>query len=53
MDENKDKIRGVLKGRLPSEKDLKKEIANTFGLVLKTLSFLLFGFTHVLGNCST
>nr|CAD1836552.1 unnamed protein product [Ananas comosus var. bracteatus] len=25
------KIRGVLKGRLPSEKDLKKEIANTFG----------------------
>ncbi|XAR48806.1 hypothetical protein NMG60_11031756 [Bertholletia excelsa] len=27
MDEYKDRIRGVLKGRLPSEKDLKKEIA--------------------------
>lgn len=26
MDENKDKIRGVLKGRLPQDKDLKKEI---------------------------
>lgn len=26
MDENKDKIRGVLKGRLPSEKDLREEI---------------------------
>ncbi|XP_020111752.1 DNA repair protein RAD50 [Ananas comosus] len=35
MDENKDKIRGVLKGRLPSEKDLKKEIANTFGSLKK------------------
>ncbi|XP_027116885.1 DNA repair protein RAD50 isoform X1 [Coffea arabica] len=27
MDEHKDKIRGVLKGRLPADKDLKQEIA--------------------------
>ncbi|XP_075081901.1 DNA repair protein RAD50-like [Nicotiana tabacum] len=26
MDDNKDKVKGVLKGRLPSDKDLKKEI---------------------------
>ncbi|XP_059318334.1 DNA repair protein RAD50 isoform X1 [Lycium ferocissimum] len=26
MDDNKDKIKGVLKGRLPSDKDLKKEV---------------------------
>lgn len=33
IDEYKDRIRGVLKGRLPSDKDLKKEIAQ----VLRTL----------------
>ncbi|KAF3323696.1 DNA repair protein RAD50 isoform X1 [Carex littledalei] len=31
VDEHKDKIRGVLKGRLPSEKDLKREISQAFG----------------------
>lgn len=33
MDECNDKIRAVLKGRLPSDKDLKKEITNAFGTV--------------------
>ncbi|KAJ1696950.1 hypothetical protein LUZ63_005462 [Rhynchospora breviuscula] len=33
VDEHKDKIRGVLKGRLPSDKDLKKEISQAFGSV--------------------
>lgn len=31
MDEHKDKVRSVLKGRLPAEKDLKMEIVNAFG----------------------
>ncbi|PKA59648.1 DNA repair protein RAD50 [Apostasia shenzhenica] len=35
MDEYKEKIRGVLKGRFPSDKDLKKEIANAFGSLKK------------------
>lgn len=38
MDECNDKIRGVLKGRLPSDKDLKKEIINAFGYVLDIFS---------------
>lgn len=33
MDECNDKIRGVLKGRLPSDKDLKREITNALGTV--------------------
>jgi hypothetical protein len=32
IDECKDKIRGVLKGRLPPDKDLKKEITQTLRL---------------------
>uniref|UniRef100_A0A0D9VG57 Zinc-hook domain-containing protein n=1 Tax=Leersia perrieri TaxID=77586 RepID=A0A0D9VG57_9ORYZ len=32
-DEHKDKIRSVLKGRLPSEKDAKKEISEAFGSI--------------------
>ncbi|KAK8943466.1 DNA repair protein RAD50 [Platanthera guangdongensis] len=35
MDELKDKIRSVLKGRIPSEKDLKKEINNATGSLKK------------------
>ncbi|KAK9140989.1 hypothetical protein Scep_010670 [Stephania cephalantha] len=35
MDECKDKIRSVLKGRLPSDKDLKKEITQALGKVRK------------------
>lgn len=35
MDECKEKIRAVLKGRLPSEKDLAKEIVNAFRSVKK------------------
>ncbi|XP_020690871.2 DNA repair protein RAD50 [Dendrobium catenatum] len=35
LDELKDKVRTVLKGRLPSEKDLKKEIVNAFGSLKK------------------
>ncbi|KAJ3675731.1 hypothetical protein LUZ60_004773 [Juncus effusus] len=31
IDENKDKIRVIFKGRLPSEKDLKREISQAFG----------------------
>lgn len=32
MEEYKEKIRGVLKGRVPSDKDLKKETTHAFGL---------------------
>ncbi|URE31784.1 Rad50 zinc hook motif [Musa troglodytarum] len=35
MEEYKEKIRGVLKGRVPSDKDLKKETTHAFGLSLK------------------
>ncbi|KAL5208788.1 hypothetical protein ABZP36_033223 [Zizania latifolia] len=35
VDEHEDKIRNVLKGRLPSHKDLKKEISQAFGFVDK------------------
>lgn len=38
IDEYKDKIRGVLKGRLPPDKDLKKEITQA----LRWLWLLLF-----------
>ncbi|XP_073006721.1 DNA repair protein RAD50 isoform X1 [Typha latifolia] len=35
MDEHKDRIRGVLKGRLPFDKDLKKDITHAFGSLKK------------------
>jgi len=33
VDENKDKIKGILKGRLPADKDLKKEITQALRLL--------------------
>ncbi|XP_077250252.1 DNA repair-recombination protein (RAD50) [Tasmannia lanceolata] len=35
MDEYKDRIRGVLKGRLPSDKDIRKEISHALGALRK------------------
>ncbi|KAI3850605.1 hypothetical protein MKX03_011424 [Papaver bracteatum] len=35
IDDHKDKIRGMLKGRLPSDKDLKKEITQAVGTLKK------------------
>jgi hypothetical protein len=37
VNEHKDKIRRVLRGRLPSEKDMKKEINQAFWFVIVTL----------------
>ncbi|KAG6482226.1 hypothetical protein ZIOFF_058857 [Zingiber officinale] len=43
LEDNKERIRGVLKGRVPSDKDLKKEITNALGLAINfsTLPVLL------------
>ncbi|XP_074570260.1 DNA repair protein RAD50 [Curcuma longa] len=35
LEDNKERIRGVLKGRVPSDKDLKKEITNALGSLTK------------------
>ena len=45
MDEHKDKIRGVLKGRLPADKDLKQEIAKVQRLGLKIFILTLFQYS--------
>lgn len=41
MDDNKDKIKGVLKGRLPSDKDLKNEITQAQRFVFPVSCVLL------------
>ena len=45
MDEHKDKIRGVLKGRVPADKDLKQEIAKVQRLGLKIFILTLFQYS--------